>query len=49
LGRSSPRTRERFASTFDAAGTMSVAEFTVGPASRVEVIDLGQLLTALAE
>lgn len=49
LGRSSPRTRERFASTFDSEGTMTVAEFIAGPAARIEVVDLGKLLADLAE
>jgi hypothetical protein len=50
LGRlSSPHTRERFASTFDPEGTMTVAEFTAGPASHVELVDLGELLAELAE
>jgi hypothetical protein len=49
LGRSSPHTRERFASTFDPEGTMTVAEFTAGPAARVELVDLGQLLADLAD
>ncbi|PJE03555.1 MAG: PE-PGRS family protein [Mycobacterium sp.] len=49
LGRSSPRTRERYASTFDAQGTMSVAQFTAGPAAHVELVDLGAFLTGLAD
>lgn len=46
LGRSAPRTRERYASAFDPHGTMTVAQFVAGPASHVELIDLGAFLTA---
>lgn len=49
LGRSSPHTRERFASAFDPEGTMTVAQFTAGPAARVELVDLGRLLADLAD
>ncbi|WP_461166805.1 hypothetical protein [Tsukamurella serpentis] len=47
LGRSSPHTRARFSERFDPAGTMSVAEFTAGPASHIELIDLRELVPGL--
>ncbi|MGO9158265.1 hypothetical protein [Mycobacterium sp.] len=47
LSRSSSRTRERFAATFDSTGTMTVAEFTNGPASNVQLLDLASLVPSL--
>ncbi|WP_081278007.1 hypothetical protein [Mycolicibacterium fortuitum] len=49
LGRSSPHTRRRFAEEFDAEGSMTIGEFTAGPAAHIEVIDLSSLVPALAE
>lgn len=49
LARSSPRTRERYASAYDPQGTMTVAQFTAGPAAHVELVDLGAFLTGFAE
>jgi hypothetical protein len=48
LGRSSPRLRERFAEQFGDP-LIAVRDFTNGPASHVELIDLTRLMPALAE
>ncbi|MBB1031239.1 PE-PGRS family protein [Dietzia sp. SLG310A2-38A2] len=48
LGRSSPHIRARFTERFDPHSTMTVAEFTAGPAAHIEVIDLRALVPALA-
>jgi hypothetical protein len=47
LGRSSPHMRDRFADRFDADGTLTVAEFTAGPAAHIELVDLRELVPSL--
>ncbi|MFW0791786.1 hypothetical protein [Gordonia sp. CPCC 205333] len=47
LGRSSPHTRARFGERFDPDGTLSVAEFTAGPAAHIELVDLRRLVPGL--
>ncbi|WP_217491761.1 hypothetical protein [Tsukamurella pseudospumae] len=48
LEKSSARTRERYAARFDPSWEMSVAEFTAGPAARIELVDLRELVPGLA-
>ncbi|KXP12011.1 hypothetical protein [Tsukamurella pseudospumae] len=48
MGRSSPHTRSRFTERFDPDATMSVAEFTAGPAAHIELVDLCELVPGLA-
>jgi hypothetical protein len=38
---------DRFAAAFDPTDTMTVAEFTRGPAAHVELTDLGALVPSL--
>lgn len=47
LGRTSPHTRELFSERFDPDGTMSVADFTAGPARHIELVDLRTLVPGL--
>ncbi|MEX6462773.1 hypothetical protein AB6N35_00130 [Dietzia cinnamea] len=47
LGRSSQHIRARFAEQFDPDSTLSVAEFTAGPASQIELVDLRTLVPGL--
>lgn len=47
LGRSSPKTRERFAERYGQDSTMTVAEFTAGPAAHIELVDLRTLVPGL--
>ncbi|NDZ92849.1 PE-PGRS family protein [Streptomyces sp. SID6673] len=48
LGRSSPTMRSRFANAFGPASEITVADFTATFASRVEVVDLAQLIPSLS-
>ena len=48
LGRSSPHTRRQYADRFDPDGSLSIADFTAGPAAHIEIIDLSTLVPALA-
>lgn len=48
LARSSPHLRTRFDAAFG-TDVMTVAEFTNGPGKEIEIVDLSELLSALAE